>query len=218
MGILSKTEIIDKVYSFARDYFKNPQGSHSWEHTLRVLKLCEKLAKNQKADPLVLNIAAYLHDIGRSYQDKSSGKICHAQKGAEIAGPFLEELPLTKRQKKNILHCIKTHRFRNSNPPQTREAKILFDADKLDSIGAIGIARAFLFAGEIGAKLHNTNHKIQDTQEYSQDDTGYREYMVKLKKVKGHIITREGKKLAQIRHDFMERFFKQFLQEHQGLS
>jgi len=164
----------------------------------------------------VLLVAAYLHDIGRSYQDKSNGAVCHAEKGARMAGTVLEKLSLTTDQKENILHCIRSHRFRGHHKPGTPEARVLFDADKLDAIGAVGVARAFLFAGEVGARLHTSEVNIEDTRPYSMEDTGYREFKVKLCKIKDRILTREGQKLAADRHAIMVEFFNRFLEEYEG--
>jgi uncharacterized protein len=100
--------------------------------------------------------------------------------------------------------------------PETLEAKVLFDADKLDAIGAIGIARAYLFAGEIGARLHSPEIPAEQSAPYSIDDTGFREYRVKLSKIKDRMMTSEGKRMAGDRHRFMTAFFNRFLQEYQG--
>ena len=100
--------------------------------------------------------------------------------------------------------------------PETAEAKVLFDAVKLDAIGAVGVARAYLFAGEVGARLHSADIDIEKTKPYSKDDTGFREFTVKLRKIRDRILTEEGRKLANGRHDFMERFFKRFIQEYEG--
>ena len=170
----------------------------------------------EHADLTVLQIAAYLHDIGRSYQDNSNGTICHAEKGVQLAEPLIKSLALSADQKQNILHCIKAHRFRGNCRPVTIEAKVLFDADKLDAIGAVGIARAYLFAGELGARLHAPEIEIKDTRSYSREDTGYREYKVKLDKIKDRIITAEGKRVAKDRHQFMKEFFDRFLGEYSG--
>ena len=103
-----------------------------------------------------------------------------------------------------------------SKIPNSKEAKILFDADKLDSIGAIGIGRAFLFAGEIGAKLHNKDVDIDKTKPYTKEDTAYREYMIKLRKVKERMLTDEGKHIAKERHKFMVEFFDRLNKEVDG--
>jgi uncharacterized protein len=96
------------------------------------------------------------------------------------------------------------------------EARVLFDADKLDAIGAVGVARAFLFAGEVGARLHNPDVDIEGTRSYSVDDTGYREYMLKLSKIKERMLTVTGREIASERHAFMENFFEQFVAEYEG--
>ena len=208
--------LINRIKKIAKSYFDSARGSHDWEHTLRVCKLCERIGPAEGVDMDVLLSAAYLHDIGRWYQDTSNGAVCHAEKSAQLAEPLLNGLPLSDIQKQNIVHCIKSHRFRGLNAPQTPEAKVLFDADKLDAIGAVGVARAYLFAGEVGARLHNPDADINNTRPYSKDDTGFREYKVKLCKIKKHILTREGRKLAGERHRFMENFFTRFLEEYEG--
>ena len=191
-------------------------GSHDWDHTLRVFRLCEMMGPAENADMDVLGAAAYLHDIGRALQDAANGAICHAEKGAQMAEPIVAALPFSKRQKQNIIHCIRSHRFRNHHKPDTIEAKVLFDADKLDAIGAVGVARAFLFAGEVGARLHNADLDAENAKPYSADDTGYREFKVKLCKIKDQMLTAEGRKLARERHAFMHNFFNRFLEEYEG--
>ncbi len=209
-------KLINNIEKIGRTVFSGSRGSHDWDHTQRVFQLCKKVGDAEDADMTVLLIAALLHDIGRSDQDHSKGAVCHAEKGAEMAIPIIDPLPLSARQKENIIHSIRTHRFRNNQFPETKEAKVLFDADKLDAIGAVGVARAFLFAGEVGARLHSPEKMIEDTKPYSDDDTGYREYKVKLCKIKDRMLTTTGKGLANERHAYMEKFFKQFLKEYDG--
>jgi len=208
--------MLKNIKKIAKELFNGARGSHDWEHTLRVCRLCERIGRAEGVDMDVLLIAAYLHDIGRSSQDDSKGAVCHAQKGAQMAEPVVDKLPLSENQKENVIHCIRSHRFRGNHIPETKEAKVLFDADKLDAIGAVGVARAFLFAGEVGARLHNKEMNIENTRPYSIDDTGYREYKVKLCKIRDRILTKEGRKLADERHGFMENFFNRFLKEYEG--
>ncbi|RZB34415.1 MAG: uncharacterized protein SRB1_00183 [Desulfobacteraceae bacterium Eth-SRB1] len=204
------------VKAHAEKLFIDAKGSHDWDHTLRVCRLCERIGPVEGADMDVLLIAACLHDIGRSCQDASNGAVCHAEKGAMMAQPIVKDLPLSKKQKENIVHCIKAHRFRGNHVPKSTEAKVLFDADKLDAIGAIGVARAYLFAGELGARLHSSEINVEEAKSYSRDDTGYREFKVKLNKIRNKILTGEGRKIAKERHLFMEAFFKRFLEEYEG--
>lgn len=209
-------DIVEQIKKQAKEFFSNSKGSHDWEHTLRVFNLCVHIGKKENADMEIIKIAAILHDIGREHQDKSNGKICHAEKGAELSRELLFKYKIDKEKINNIVHCVQSHRFRGNNIPVSKEAKILFDADKLDQIGAVGIGRAFLFSGEIGARLHNKDVDIEKTKAYSKEDTAYREYMVVLRKIKGKLLTKEGKRLARERHNFMVEFFNRLNKEVDG--
>ncbi len=208
--------VLSKICRAAQQLFSSARGSHDWEHSLRVSRLCERIGPKEGADMLVLKAAALLHDIGRTAQDETNGSICHAAKGARMAHEIIAPLPLSITRKRNIEHCVRSHRFRGDQPPSTIEAKVLFDADKIDAIGAVGVARAYLFAGELGACLHNPYIPIEETEPYSKNDTGFREYIVKLSRIKSRIITAEGRRLAEERHQFMASFFERFLREYDG--
>lgn len=205
-----------KIKKEAQRYFKNARGSHDWSHIERVYNLAIKIGKKEKADLEILKLAAILHDIGRKHQDEVNGKIDHAEIGAELARKILEKFNFKKEKIEKIIHCIETNRFRGNKKPESKEAKILFDADKLDAIGATGIGRAFLFAGEVGAKLHNKDVDIEKTKAYSKEDTAYREFMVKLRKIKERMFTKEGKRIARERHKFMVNFFNRLNKEVDG--
>jgi len=213
MGIKAVLESIRKE---TQRYFVDARGSHDWSHTERVYNLCMHIGKKENADLDILTLAAFLHDIGRGEQDRTNGKVCHAAQGALLARELLDRYNLDEKTIEKIIHCIESHRFRSSTVPRTLEAQVLYDADKLDSIGAIGIGRAFLFAGEVGAYVHNRNAEIEETQPYTKEDTAYREFAVKLRGVKDTMQTEEGKKLALERHRFMEKFFLRLDEEVEG--
>jgi len=210
-------DLLMQIKEEAKVRFRSARGSHDWDHTERVYQLCLRIGRKEKADLEVLKLAALLHDIGREEEDRSNGKVCHSQTGADLARKILEKYPVDKEKISEVLHCIETHRFRKKRIPKTIEAKVLFDADKLDSIGAIGIGRAFLFAGEIGAALHNPGIDVKKTKPYTKEDTAYREFLVKLSRVKDRIFTREGKKIAAERHKFMVDFFERLNKETEGV-
>jgi uncharacterized protein len=192
------------------------KGSHNWEHTLRVYRLAEHIAKKENAVLKTVRAAALLHDIARAQEDNSGGKTDHAVQGAKLAAGILKSLGQSDVFTAMVCHCIETHRFRGKSIPVSLEAKVLYDADKLDSIGAVGIGRAFLFAGEVGAKLHNKGVKLSETRPYTADDTAYREYMVKLRFVSRRMMTGEGRRLAEKRNKFMVRFFDRLNLETEG--
>lgn len=194
-------------------------GSHGPDHSERVLATAVAIGRQMAARLDILIPAALLHDIGRQEESTSRGRICHALRGAELAAPILHELGYEPAAIEAICHCIRSHRYRGGHTPASLEARILFDADKLDSIGAVGIGRAFLFAGQIGARLHNpeTNHAA--TLPYSLEDTAYREFQVKMSRVREQMLTPVGQALAEERHAFMQLFFDQLTREtHNGLS
>jgi uncharacterized protein len=211
------TDLISKIREEAKVSLSSTRGCHDWGHTERVLCLCMHIGRKERADLEILEIATLLHDIAREEEFKSNGAICHAERGAEMARDILKRHNLSDDKIDRIVHCIESHRFRKEKRPNSLEAKILFDADKLDSIGAVGAGRAFLFAGSVGAKLHN--HKVKDiekTEAYSEEDTAYREFMVKLRKVKDKMLTEEGKRIAEGRHEFMVGFFDRMNKEVDG--
>ena len=207
------SKAISEIMEIVEMRMNKVRGSHDLEHTKRVYTMAVKLAKKEKADLNIVKLSAILHDIARHKEDLSKGRLCHAKVGAETARKILNKAGFKIKVINDVCHCIRTHRFRDNYMPETIEAKVLFDADKLDSIGAIGIGRAFLFAGEVGAALNNKALDIAKTKPYTEEDTAHREYMVKLRYIKDKLFTKTGKKMASDRHSFMKTFFKRFALE-----
>jgi uncharacterized protein len=214
--------ILKEIESAAKHYFYNAFGCHDWTHVERVHNLAMKIGRKEGADLSILSAATYLHDIGRRDEMKSKGAYCHAQAGAKMAEKILRDLNVDEAIIQNIIHSIETHRYRNDLNPNTLEAKVLFDADKLDSIGAIGLARAFLFAGHSGScNIYTGREKSAAIKgvdlSYSGDDSALLEYEFKLKKIKDKMMTKTGKKMAYERHEFMHSFVNRMHKEIEGI-
>jgi len=208
--------LVSRVREEAGEFFRGARGSHDWDHTERVRRLCLRIGRKERADPGILELAALLHDIGRGEEDRSHGKVCHARSGARLAKAILERCGCDPATVRAVVPCIRTHRFRRGGAPVSLEARVLFDADKLDSIGAVGIGRAFLFAGEVGARLHDKDIVVERTKAYTREDTAYREYLVKLRRVRDRMTTREGRRIAAGRHRYMAAFFARLNKETDG--
>lgn len=197
-------------------FYDGKGGCHDLDHADRVHATAIRIGNLMDSRLDIISAAAILHDIGRKDESASRGEVCHAARGAELAVIILRDLNFGEADISAISHCIATHRYRDANPPKSLEAKILFDADKLDSIGAVGIGRAFLFAGQVGARLHNQNIDIDSTVPYSIEDTAYREFLVKLCKIRDRMLTPIGRQLADDRHQFMTSFFNRLETEIYG--
>jgi uncharacterized protein len=209
-------ELLAELRRISAQHCLEKDGSHGPDHTERVLQNALAIGRAMGARLDILAPAALLHDIGRSEESRSKGGVCHAEIGAELAEPLLRELGFSADDRAAVCHCIRAHRFRGGTEPESLEAKILFDADKLDSIGAVGIGRAFLFAGQIGARLHNAELDHETTAAYSGEDTAYREFQVKMSKVRSQMLTPIGREIARHRHEFMETFFAELNLEIYG--
>lgn len=190
-------------------------GCHDFEHTKRVIRNAEEISRSERPEsPDAVRIGALLHDIARPEELASGGKLCHAQLGGAKAERILRECGC---RDEALLHLVpeivRSHRFRGDTAPVSPEAKIVYDADKLDSLGAFGVARAFYFAGRIGARLHNTEEEALRSPSYSEQDSAYREYLVKLRILPDRMLTETGRLLARSRAEYMKDFFDRLNEE-----
>ena len=209
---------LEKVKLFVKDSLQNSFSCHDYEHTLRVFNNAKMLLKSErKVDSQVVLLASLLHDIGRSREFAEAGKVCHAEIGAKIAEKYLLENGFEESLVKKVCRAIKVHRFRNKKEsPESLEEKILYDADKLDSLGAVGIGRAFMFAAKVGARLHNKKREALRAKEYSCEDTAYREYLVKFVHIPAKMQTQLGRAIAEKELEFMREFFNKLNIQSKG--
>lgn len=201
----------------SRRFFEGVGGAHGWDHVERVLAICKTLGPMEGCDMETLLAAALLHDIARKTCDMENGARCHAAVGARMASTILADLGQERGFIDRVVHCVASHRYRGGEEPETIEAKTLYDADKLDSIGAVGVGRAFQFAGEVGARLHDPSIDPEKTEPYGPDDTAWREYMVKLRHIKENMMTAAGAAMASERGRYMDDFFERLNREARGL-
>ena len=200
------------VRSRVAEILGQEEGCHDFDHTLRVVKNALSLAAEEGCSPretAMIELAALLHDCARPEEFESAGQLCHAELGAVKAEKILRGLNCTDPELiRTVCDAVRCHRYRGKSRPQTRVACVLHDADKLDSIGAVGIGRAFHFAGKLGARLHNTEAEALNSEPYSREDTAYREYLVKLRHVPDRLTTDSGRRRARERAEFMHGFFR----------
>ena len=188
-------------------------SAHDREHVYRVLYTALDIAREEEnVDMDVLIAACLLHDVGRQEQFADPG-LCHAQVGARKAYDFLLENGFDEDFALRVRHCILAHRFRKSNPPESVEAKILFDADKLDVTGAIGIARTLMYSGQHLRPLYSvTEAGICDGAE-DPEDTFFREYKFKLEKIYDRFYTKKGREEAMARKAAAVSYYENLLRE-----
>ena len=174
--LMSDDNLISQIKDFA---LKNSEREeiHGFQHVERVYNMCIRIGKELDANLSVLKIAALLHDIGRINERKSLDKKNHAEISAEMALEFLDSnnFNLSKDDINNVIHAIRTHSFSMKLKPETLEAKILSDADKLDAIGAIGIYRTIGFTiknkGGIEQVIKHLESKIMKLKDRMYLDT-----------------------------------------------
>jgi uncharacterized protein len=203
----------------AQSFCPASDGVHGFDHVLRVYHMAEKIGKAEGADLEILRAAALLHDAQGSHPE-GGGRANHHEQSAEFAAEVLRSEGWSEERIKQVQECIRGHRFRNNGiVPQSLEAKVLFDADKLEVLGAIGVARTIAYAMQAGQPHYapvseqflQTGKKLPD-----EPHSAYHEYIFKLRHVRERLFTPTAKKIANQRHDFLVQFFEQLKGEMEG--
>lgn len=191
-------------------------SSHDKEHVYRVLYVALDIAGHETdIDYDVLIAACLLHDIGRKEQFDNPA-LCHAAVGADKAHRFLTDLGYSAEFAGKVASCVRAHRFRSDNPPVTKEEKILFDSDKIDVTGTLGIARTILYKGHVNQPLYNFDEAgcVSDGANDSASSF-FQEYKFKLEKLYTRFYTKRGEEIALQRQHSAVSFYENMLKEVQ---
>ena len=205
-----------ETYNLIESYMLScmEDSAHDKDHIYRVLNHAMEIAKSEEnVDYDVLICACLLHDIGRKEQFEDPS-VCHAAVGGEKAYQFLLNHGFSELFSERVKQCITTHRYRKNNLPQSIEAKILFDADKLDVTGAMGIARTLLYHGEMGERLYVVlpDGTISDGSA-DLEETFFKEYKHKLENLYSKFFTKRGTELAAGREKAAREFYEHLYME-----
>lgn len=204
-----------------RPLYPTDDPVHGFDHIERVYRMAEHLAFAEGADLEIVRAAALLHDAeGSATAGGDEGRIEHQIASAEFAGKMLRAEGWPEERVLAVQHCIRSHRFRDKREqPATLEAKVIFDADKLDVIGAIGVVRTVAYDVVTGSPVFSLPSEqflktgvIEPGEKYSS----YHEYLFKLSKIKDRLYTSTARTLAEDRHRFMDEFFSRLLDETAG--
>lgn len=205
----------------AREWYQDSDPVHDFDHVMRVYRVAERLAKAEGADLTIVRTAALLHDSrGSAPGGEGSERAEHHIASANFAGEVLARKGWPQEDIEAVQHCIRAHRFRGKeDAPETLEAKVLFDADKLDVLGAIGAARTVAYAALDGQPAYaepSAQFLASGQKEPGEPHSSYHEFLFKLRNVKDRMFTPSGKALAEDRHKFLIAFYEQLQAEARG--
>jgi len=203
----------------ARNWYPNTDPVHGFDHIERVYRMAERLALAEGADLEIVHAAALLHDIEGSHPAGDERANHHFQ-SADIAAEILNNEGWSDERIAAVQHCIRAHRYRDDRePPATIEAKVLFDADKLDVLGAIGVARTIGYAVQAGQPIYaqpSAQFMASGVAEPGEPHSAYHEHLFKLSRVKDRLFTDSARKIAADRHAYLDTYFKRLIAEMDG--
>jgi uncharacterized protein len=203
----------------ARKWYAEDDPVHGFDHVLRVLSMAETLGSSLGADLRILRAAALLHDASGAHPGEDGGRVEHENASAAFANEVLGEEGWSQEDIEAVMHCIRAHRFRGKEKPSSLEARILFDADKLDVIGAFGTARTIGYAVQAGQPVFaepSDAFTATGRTAPAEPHSAYHEYLFKLRHVKKRLYTEPALKIADRRDKLLHRFFEQLVAEARG--
>jgi uncharacterized protein len=201
-----------------RAHYSESDPVHGWDHVQRVAALADRVAVELGADRQIVQAAAWLHDVAGALPEPGSGqdRAAHERASAERAAEILAAEGWTQARIAEVQHCIRAHRFRGTEAAATLEAKVVFDADKLDVLGAMGAARTIAFAVQAGTPLYApVSERFRQTGELEAGElhSAFHEYVYKLSKVFDRLHTDPARRLGQRRRAVLEVFFEALARE-----
>lgn len=217
---MNNTTIVEKTISYVKEVLQQAEGGHDWFHIERVFKNTLLIAKEENVDILVVSLGALLHDIADSKFHNGDETI-----GPKMARDFLNTIPVKPETTAHVENIIKNISFKNNLGKRkksfsSKELEVVQDADRLDAIGAIGIARAFHYGGYKNSKLYDPEiaPNLNMTREAYKKGNGttINHFYEKLLLLKDQMNTAAGRKLAEERHQFMIKFLEKFYAEWNG--
>lgn len=215
---MNHSELISKTEVFVRERLKDAEGGHDWFHIQRVLNNARLIAKTEEANQLVVDLAALLHDIADSKFHNGDENI-----GPATARNFLQSLEVDEEIVAHVVSIIENVSFKGGNTARTFssiELDIVQDADRLDAIGAIGIARTFNYGGHKNRPLYDPaiepNLNMSKEEYKSSKAPTINHFYEKLLLLKDRMNTETGKRIAAARHDFMVEYLNHFFAEWNG--
>lgn len=203
----------------ARAWYQDADPIHDFEHVMRVYRMAERLAQAEGADLEIVLAAALLHDADGSAPGEECARASHHEASAIFAKEVLGAEGWDQDRIQAVAHCIRAHRYRSTEAPETIEAKVLFDADKLDVLGAIGAARTIGYAVLAGQPIiSKPSQKFIDSgeKEPGEAHSSYHEFLFKLQNVQKRLYTASGLALADKRHAYLTNFYDQLAKEIDG--
>lgn len=202
-----------------RAWYDEQDPVHGFDHVLRVLKLAERLGEELGADREIIRAAVLLHDASGAAPGGEGHRGDHERSSAGFAKEVLSSEGWQPGRIEAVLHCIRAHRFRNEELPTTLEAKIVFDADKLDVMGAYGAARTVGYAVQAGQPIFwEPSATFRETGKVGPGEhhSAYHEYLFKLSRVKDRLFTEPAQRMGERRHRVLTLFFEEIAREARG--
>lgn len=214
---MNKRRVIEEIETYLKRHYLKDTSGHDWWHFDRVRKIALHIAKKENADLFIVEVAALLHDVADFKFTPDQSKVYDELR------VMLDKLGVKKKNIEKIIYIIDNVSFKGAGVPSKQkdiEGKVVQDADRLDALGAIGIARTFAYGGHAGVSMHDPRIKPKrhtTFEDYkTRKTTTVNHFYEKILLIKDRINTKTAQKIAEERHDFTEKFLENLFKEMEG--